>query len=603
MKKYKQNFWIEKFQKKLDERFGKGIFKAAVILFLFGSLSLVSCQPETTSVQNTQTETPTQTRTNNRVPPNVITINDTGQTATLNERPTSPDSPDSELERITDVYFAKKVVNNNQVTFTRIDSTHIQNDAQGQPIAYDSILGKTVYLILEAENLEGEQLDVVIRSSLVQMNEENDTMQLMFFNETNRTMQASRIKRTRVGNTDALLPRVGDCPYTNLDTYRNQAIIKLQLRPQTRARFNEWAQAIGNGTANLEVLVERFPNANCAYGEGEEEVNTAGVFLNDETARFRVTNRNFYEIYHGENPYNFLPMNGQNRRRIAKLESYYRNDQDTRIDITNLVTYFYYDQNDNEHSVCERELAQVRMKRRVGSVPPISSRGRLIKTISYTTNQQAGELIDASELRFYENGTLGFGNPDRWYENNGQGIVKLINMDILENDGVGSQIFEAFNYNQNGVRIRYGFQHSRRRSIHPDLFAGFLGALAQFRQQGYNHYIVSQGFSYEDGSCYPSAEHVNGQAGDLNLLTYVGDGFNTRLSRANFDYDSQLVLRNILFDFGFQSGRSENFSNTQNQSTADNQSTRLPNTIHTTNPRHDNHLHLHNFINKPDLYA
>lgn len=526
-----------------------------------------------------------------------ITITDTGQTQTLNG-PLAPDTPDDSLQRISAVYFAKKVTTNNgtRVSFTKIDSAHVQQDHQNQNIPYDSILGKTVYLIMETSNMQNLSIDAVIRPSANTMTENTDTLQLMRFVSPNR-YEVQRLFTVQVGNFDVLNNRDGShAHYTNLQAdHINKAIIKLQLRPDGRATFDDWTRRLANGSINLEVAVERTDNNACAYKDGQEEVNGAGIFLNDDTGRFRVVNKNIYNIHHGSNTYNTLPeisTNPSRRRRIQKVVNAQSNE----------VIFFYYDQNDNEHRICARTKESVTRKRRVNTIPLLAQRGALSQTIDFTANRAAGEQIDAHQLLVYANGTLGDGATDKWYANQ-PGNVDLVDMDILANAGVGPQIFEAFNYNQNGVIIRYGFQHTRRRSIQPDLFAGFLGSLAQFRQEGHNHYIVSQGFSYSDASCYPSAEHVNGEAGDLNLLTTQENGTNTILTAANFDYDNAVILRNILYDFGFILGRSENFSNTANASTADNANTRLPHTTHTATPRHNNHLHIHGFAQISDIYV
>lgn len=527
-----------------------------------------------------------------------ITITDSGQTQTLNG-PLAPDTPDDLLQRVSEVYFARKTTTDNgaRVSFTKIDSAHVQQDHLNQNIPYDSILGKTVYLIIETSNMTGLSIDAVIRPSANTMTENTDTLQLMRFVSPDR-YEAQRLFTVQVGNFDALNNTQGTHDhYGNLKAdHINKAIIKLQLRPDGRATFDDWTRRLAEGSINLEVAVERTDNNPCAYGDGEQEVNGAGIFLDtDERGRFRVVNKNIYTIHHGSNPYNTLEVisiNPEKRRRSQKVLNTHSTD----------VIYFYYDQNDNEHRICSRIKESVTRKRRVNTIPPLAQRGNLLQTIDYTANRAAGEQIDAHQLLVYANGTLGDGATDKWYANQTDN-VDLVNMDILENAGVGSQIFEAFNYNQNGVIIRYGFQHTRRRSIQPDLFAGFLGSLAQFRQEGHNHYIVSQGFSYADASCYPSAEHVNGEAGDLNLLTTQQDGINTILTAANFDFDNEVILRNILFEFGFILGRSENFSNTSNTSTADNTSTRLPHTTHTDNPRHNNHLHIHGFNQILDIYA
>ncbi|MBL1220051.1 hypothetical protein JET18_04325 [Chryseobacterium sp. L7] len=526
-----------------------------------------------------------------------ITITDSGQTQTLNG-PLAPDTPDDSLQRVTDVYFAKKVTTDNgtRVSFTKIDSAHVQQDHQNQNIPYDSILGKTVYLIIETSNMQTLSIDAVIRPSANTMTENTDTLQLMRFVSPDR-YEVQRMFTVQVGNFDALNNSAGRHDhYGNLDAdHINKAIIKLQLRPDSRATFDEWSRRLADGSINLEVAVERSDNSPCAYKDGQEEVNGAGVFLDDDTGRFRVVNKNIYNIHHGSNTYNTLQeisTNPSRRRRIQKVLNTHSTE----------AVFFYYDQNDNEHRICARTKETLTRKRRVNAIPPLAQRGDLLETIDFTANRAAGEQIDAHQLLVYSNGTLGDGATDKWYANQ-QGNVELVNMDILANAGVGPQIFEAFNYNQNGVIIRYGFQHTRRRSIQPDLFAGFLGSLAQFRQEGHSHYIVSQGFSYSDASCYPSAEHVNGEAGDLNLLTTQEDGVNTILTAANFDYDNAVILRNILFDFGFLLGRSENFSNASNASAADNANTRLPNTIHTATPRHNNHLHIHGFAQISDIYV
>ncbi|KMQ64632.1 hypothetical protein ACM46_10300 [Chryseobacterium angstadtii] len=525
-----------------------------------------------------------------------ITITDSGQTQTLNG-PLAPDTPDDSLQRISEVYFAKKTTTDNgtRVSFTKIDSAHAQQDHQNQNqnLPYDSILGKTVYLIIETSNMQTLSIDAVIRPSANTLTDNTETLQLMRFLSPDR-YEAQRLFTVQVGNFDALNNNAGShTHYTNLSDHINKAIIKLQLRPDGRAIFDEWSGRLGENTVNLEVAVERTDNSPCAYKDGQEEVNGAGIFLNDDTGRFRVVNKNIYTIHHGSNAYNTLTeTNTGERRRIQKVLNTHSTE----------VIYFYYDQNDNEHRICSRTKETVTRKRRVNTIPPVAQRGELTQTISFTANRAAGENIDATQLLVYTNGTLGDGATDKWYANQ-PGTVELVDMDILANAGVGPQIFEAFNYNRDGVIIRYGFQHTRRRSIQPDLFSGFLGALAQFRQEGHSHYIVSQGFSYSDASCYPSAEHVNGEAGDLNLLTTQEDGVNTILTAANFDYDNAVILRNILFNFGFILGRSENFTNTSNASTADNVNTRLPHTTHTATPRHNNHLHIHGFAQISDIYA
>jgi hypothetical protein len=389
-----------------------------------------------------------------------ITIDNTGQTVTLNP-PYTPVTPDDSIQRITQVYFAKKTItqNNTNIAFTRIDSAHTQQDTTVTPnieLPYDAELGKTVYLIIETVNMRTLSIDAVIRPSNNNLTGNTDTLSIMKFNPVTQTYESTRLLTGIVGNHDMLQNNSRANPYTNLADHNDKIIIKLQLRPSLLIEFNNWSRniAAANNNVNLEVVVERTDNLQCAYGPNSTtEVLEAGIFLNtDAIGRFRISNRNFYCIYHGSNLFNTFAeigaANARRRRRVGKVIN---------VNSTEIV-FFYYDQFNNEHRICSRTKSLVTQKIRAINTPVLSNRGTLLETISYTTNRAAGESIDAVQLLVYSNGTLGdgVGNSDKWYANQ-QGTVELINMDILQNAGVGSQIFEAFNYNQNSVIIRYNF--------------------------------------------------------------------------------------------------------------------------------------------------
>jgi hypothetical protein len=205
-----------------------------------------------------------------------ITIDDTGQTVTLN--PTNTQRPNDGLQRITEVYFAKKVVSDfgRNVSFVKIDSLHTQQDATGQAIAYDSILGKTVYLIVATSNMETLLVDVVLRPSNNTMTGNTETLRIMKYNGISRTYEATNLLRAAVGNFDALNPRTGTHAYINTNNFSSNAIFKIQIRPNTQALFNTWATNIGTTTVNIEAVVERTDNQPCAFGPtSTEEVEGA----------------------------------------------------------------------------------------------------------------------------------------------------------------------------------------------------------------------------------------------------------------------------------------------------------------------------------------
>jgi hypothetical protein len=526
-----------------------------------------------------------------------ITIDNSGQTVTLNP-PYSPATPDDSLQKITAVYFAKKTVTNVgttqapnlNVNFTRIDSLHTQQDAAGTVLNYDSILGKTVYLVIETSNMATLSIDAVIRPCDNALTGNTDTLSLMKFNTETQVYEATRLLTAEVGNFDALNnrsttqnPTGSHTHYTNLADHSDKAIIKLQLRPATRADFNTWARNIAaaqNGRVNLEVVVERNDNQQCAYGTtATEEVNEAGVFLNtDALGRFRIVNRNFYCIYHESNVYNFNTNFTDNDRNQ-------RNKPISRIinNSNNRVNYFYYDIFDNEYLICETEKyttqgkntgvgiasAPVSYLRAVAVAEAISNRhlnpqrltpqqqqdfALIQNTVDYSNYQAEG--VDVRVSYIFENGVIskGYPNgtyPDRYYSNQNENIV-LINAQIgadqiLENIN-GYNLFTGINFVSGNIRMRFSFYKTRRRYADPNLFAGILGALAKtnFNQvvspeaRTYLS-IICQGFSFKDGTCFPSVSHTNGKAFDTNYLST--EVLEDRLTNALWFYGINVHLR------------------------------------------------------------
>jgi len=242
---------------------------------------------------------------------------------------------------------------------------------------------------------------------------------------------------------------------------------------------------------------------------------------------------------------------------------------------------------------------------------------------SYPTND-IEETNDKTPLEsFYENEKKGgfypIGKSNVWHggihieKDDENGIcaiaggeivaVRIPKKYIVDKKKIYSNGFVLIRHKYEYTAIRYGFVDTRRRHTRVDVYAGFLGAIIQFRLEGHQHYIVSNGFTYEDNSCHPSSAHTNGRAGDLYYLSTLEDGSRTLLGSANFDYDNQVILCNILIDYGFQGFCSEHFSNVVNASTGDNNpNTLLPNARHITVPRHDNHLHIENFRQIHDIY-
>jgi hypothetical protein len=93
-------------------------------------------------------------------------------------------------------------------------------------------------------------------------------------------------------------------------------------------------------------------------------------------------------------------------------------------------------------------------------------------------------------------------------------------------------------FTNTNLGINVEFRNTLRLYGNPDLVAAVLGALVQFNGQ-----IICQGLAYEDASCYPSKEHVNGEALDTDYLS-------TTITRPDPDRDVDFIL--ALSDFGFK---------------------------------------------------
>lgn len=496
-----------------------------------------------------------------------ITIDNTGQTVTLNP-PYAPDRPDDSLQRITNVYFAKKNVTDNgrQLGFTKIDSAHIQRNNRGQAIPYDAILGKTVYLIIETANMATLSVDAVIRPTNNTMTGNTDTLRLMKFNGTTRLYEPTNLLTAEVGNFDALNPSTGTYPYINTNNFSNTAIIKLQVRPETQALFNTWATNIGNNTVNLEIVVERTDNLPCAYGPNStEEVNGAEVFLNTDTVgRFRLVNKNFYEIYarirdtaNGPNantftdsPYNFLGMIGTTRKKIKAITNSNSTD----------VVYFYFDRYDNEIivSTCAKTSVTARDDgEQLGAIP----RGHTSRTAA-----PAGGNAQFN-YHYANNSIVTTGN----HRNSPTarvfpGQLRIVRYDALTNNVDLIRMPDALDINNgNGIIINFSFLSSQRRFCNPECFAAFVGILAEVGITG----ITSTGMCFGNATSYPSVSHPNGDSVDTNYLV-------------NADANQQKIV-NAFVGWNF----SQVIVGTDYQR-------RILN-AHLYNAEHNNHLHSGNF--------
>jgi hypothetical protein len=449
--------------------------------------------------------------------------------------------------RIVKAYFAKKVVRQiddlvggavapvHIFDFERIDSTAVRLDQNGNPInpqpAYDAILGQKIYLVVETLHSRNREITLNIQTGDNHLTgNPNEVLALLsgrddlsrtpadFQNNIQRTVGA--FDDLRNNNNDDFNQKEKE--YYKID-HQDRAVVKLRLTG-TEAEFTNWANNLGANLANLKIAVRFSDDTPAFFGNDISATRVQDSFLGADdkyaNTRFRLANQIIYEIYHTDNRWNFLTSPGAARRRIGKTSN----------NVLNVISYLYYDPHDNEHEICTttRFLAEEKGPRQ-NIIPPLAARGALLGQIDLNPFRNAGEDIDATTLDLHQNGTVAHGdNGDRWYPNTGNQIY-MINADIVQEPGMGPQNFRALDYQATQLRVRYFFQDTRRRSANPDVFAGIIGALAKLyltpnpvpnpNNINYrNVAVISEGFAYEDGSCYPSTMHRNGLAFDTHYL-------------------------------------------------------------------------------------
>jgi hypothetical protein len=496
--------------------------------------------------------------------------------------------------RITRVYFAKKIVTKqNEIIegaitpvlvydFERIDNTITRFDQNSQPLnpqpLYDLVLGGKIYLVVETLNCRNKKLTVNIKTDDVHLTgNADDVLSILSGRDDMSTSPADyreNIERL-VGHYDDLRNNNND-DFNNKEKefysidHRDRVVIKLRLRGAV-ANFDNWANTLAEHVAALKVSVQINNQPFTYYGNHITDVHRdSGEFLstNDpyQVSKFRVVNRIVYEIYQDDRngSWNYLPNLPPariNRRRLGKISNLFmdRIDNDTPNSQHRKAVYLYYDHLDNEHFVCEAFLLKIRRKHKILNIPAI--RGNAIPPVqtSFAVNRNSREKIDAVNLLFYENGTLSEGGAkvpqaplpipaninnitaSVWYENVSQNYDQnVINADIVLDPQIGAMKVNGLNYNKSPLEIRFTYQHTRRRYANPDLFAGLIGALAQQNFRSPNLVLNSYGFSFQDGSCYPSVEHVDGKAIDVDYFPGSDGHVNTQ------------DFINDMFDFGFR---------------------------------------------------
>ncbi|WP_236545074.1 hypothetical protein, partial [Tenacibaculum maritimum] len=215
--------------------------------------------------------------------------------------------------------------------------------------------------------------------------------------------------------------------------------------------------------------------------------------------------------------------------KVDNILNIYHTGEISKLDFKGLkeVSYVYHDKNGGKHNLGTFDIIEVDKLKKGKTLSSNqfredrknkSDKQTAIKKIEY---EQDG--VDAEETRIYADGDIitkgSFRIKYRIYKK-GTGKVKLVKMKTL-------------NYSKGGLHVKFVFHETLRVYSNPEVFSGFIGALAKC---SFNE-IKCTGSSYEDSSCYPSTTHVNGESIDTCYLAKKTD---------------EQAFINALWDFGFK---------------------------------------------------
>lgn len=304
-----------------------------------------------------------------------------------------------------------------------------------------------------------------------------------------------------------------------------------------------------DGSITYAKEIELRPKDDKKYQELQEKLKntkTKNTFLFvrakiKETTAIRVTFKSFFagqfSAVDNLNYYDFLTQEKERFEIKAILgiityHIYWNTETEGKIEkhipktiadeYKNKYKYVYHDKEGNEHNICMVERHKTKEKQRgmAKSQKPIHS--KIVNDNSVSEGQTSRRVI-------YENGDIAeYGYHDTlgktWmhYKSTGKEI-ELIRMP------------DSLNHSKDNITIKYSFENTERRYTNPDLFAGFIGLLADISIK-----LVSEGSSFKEASCFPSQTHVNGASIDLDYLYNLKNDQQVIDSAIKFHFDVRL---------------------------------------------------------------
>lgn len=250
---------VKSLQSRLDNKYGKGILKAAMVLMLFGCMSFfTSCASTGSESRPSPIEGENQRRSNNsssQSGPATITIEQTGQTAQLGDEIYDTDEP-----HVIDAYLAKKVEEENKKEGQKYISIR-GNDFE--PINSGEF-GDEVYVIVDTINLVGK------------------TATISILDKEGILVKGKMGRVTFKGSKDGKYSeKIGDDDY---------ALFKINLKPNKEGDENIWKKKCKTKIVLLAIQVDVDDAENIIYcGKNNEQDNKANIWLNKDGSWFKIS--------------------------------------------------------------------------------------------------------------------------------------------------------------------------------------------------------------------------------------------------------------------------------------------------------------------------
>ncbi|WP_338815822.1 hypothetical protein V9L05_24155 (plasmid) [Bernardetia sp. Wsw4-3y2] len=382
-------------------------------------------------------------------------------------------------EQVVDAFFAKpkkeSVIadlplgkdKNKQDTNKKTEVNHYEKLEKG-------VIGQKITLVAECDNLEGKDVAIYIYEK--------------------KPLLEAKDTKLKVIQNDKEVEKV--CA-TVKDGY---AVAEIQLQKPDSAKYKAWDKKLDPDTGDeksselyLKVVVE-----------GVDSPATNKEFLKTGKEKFELRSVLVQHIYH----------NGE----ISKEE----------YEGVRKIKYVYHDANDKKYDICKCDILEV--DTRLTGIVVDTVKEQTPKT-GYDATKIGTYSHAASRKKYvYPNGTIiTYGK----FTNDDKGTSYR---SVTYNKGVGKSLIVKMPKSlqvaiDNEKFVQYKFTKTQRTYCKPELFAGFIGALAEV---GYTD-IVSGGMCEEDATCYPSTTHINGESVDTNYI----------------DNERQQKFINAMYKFGF----------------------------------------------------